>query len=99
MREPLLTPPAVPSPASAAAPTRPYAQAPVLEMNHSLVVLLVNLFFPGIGTIVAGVLGGMKLIGRGIAQLILSLIIVGWIWALVTSIQCLSNSTAAGKRF
>lgn len=79
-----------------AAPTfkpRPYPQAPVLDRQMAIVVLVVNLFFPGIGTIVAGVSGKQPMVGRGIAQLLLSLIIIGWIWALVTSIQVLTNST------
>lgn len=69
-----------------------YPQSPVLELPIALVVLVVNLFFPGIGTIVAGVVGKHKMIGRGIAQLLLSIILIGWIWALVTSIQCLTNA-------
>jgi ABC-type transport system involved in multi-copper enzyme maturation permease subunit len=76
--------------------TQPYPQSPVVDMNMAIVVLIVNLFFPGIGTIVAGVVGEKPLIGRGIAQLLLSIILVGWIWALVTSIQVMQN--AKGKQ-
>lgn len=72
-----------------------YPQSPVLDMPIALVVLVVNLVFPGIGTIVAGVVGKHKMIGRGIAQLLLSIIFIGWIWALVTSIQCLTNANSA----
>lgn len=70
----------------------PYPQSPVLEMPMAIVVLVVNLVLPGIGTIIAGVVGQQKMIGRGIAQFLLTIIVVGWIWALVTSIQCLSNA-------
>ena len=70
----------------------PYPQSPVLTMGMAVVVLVVNLFLPGIGTLIAGVSGQQPLIGRGIAQLLLALIVVGWVWALVTSIQCLSNA-------
>lgn len=73
-------------------PTPPYPQSPVIEKEMAIVVLVVNIFIPGIGTIVAGVLGEKPLIGRGIAQLILSIILIGWIWALVTSIQVLQNA-------
>lgn len=83
-------------PAPAAVPVQvPYPQSPVLDMTMAIVVLAVNLFFPGIGTIIAGIVGKQKLIGRGIAQLLLSLVFVGWIWALITSIQCLSNANAS----
>lgn len=70
----------------------PYPKMPVLDQTTALIVLVINLFFPGIGTIVAGVQGNMPLIGRGIAQLLLTIVIVGWIWALVNSIQGLSNA-------
>ena len=70
----------------------PYPNSPVVDMNMAVVVLIVNIFFPGIGTIVAGVVGNKPMIVRGILQLVLSLIIVGWIWALVTSIQVLQNA-------
>lgn len=74
---------------------QPYPQSPVLEMPIAIVVFVVNFVFPGIGTLVAGVVGKHPMIGRGIAQLLLSLIIVGWIWALVTSIQCLTNANSS----
>lgn len=75
-------------PASAA----PYAQVPVLPTDKALICLVVNVFVPGIGTIIAGVLGGKPLIGRGIAQLLLSIIVVGWIWGIVTGVQLLQNA-------
>lgn len=69
-----------------------YPQVPVLDTGTAAAVLIVNVLLPGIGTIIAGVVGKMKLIGRGIAQLVLSLIIVGWVWAIVTGVQCLINA-------
>ena len=75
------------------AATPPYPKMPVLDSNMALIVLIINLFFPGVGTIVAGIQGNMPLIGRGIAQLLLAIIIVGWVWALVSSIQALSNAS------
>jgi hypothetical protein len=63
---------------------------------QAIIVLVVNLFFPGIGTIVAGVLGKQKLIGRGVAQFLLVFAFgAGWVWALVTSIQVLINASKA----
>lgn len=76
----------------------PYPQAPIVKREEALIVLLINLFVPGVGTIAAGIMGDKPLIGRGIAQLVLALIIVGWIWALITSLQTLQNSTWADKR-
>lgn len=71
----------------------PYPQSPTVEKNNALLCLLINVFVPGIGTIAGGVMGNMKLIGRGVAQLLLALIVVGWIWAIVTGIQMLQNAT------
>ncbi|MHB8634195.1 MAG: hypothetical protein ACYDBQ_09555 [Thermoplasmatota archaeon] len=76
----------------------PYPKMPALDVPMAIVVLIVNLIFPGIGTIVAGVLGEMKLIGRGIAQLLLWLVVVGWVWALVSSIQGLTNAQWKAKQ-
>lgn len=87
---PTTAPPTYAPPMGTAAPT--YPGIPVLDQGTAIVVLIVNLFFPGVGTIVAGAIGKVPMIGKGIAQLILSIIIVGWIWALVTSIQVITNS-------
>lgn len=70
----------------------PYAQVPVLATDKALIALLVNVFVPGVGTIIAGVLGNKPMIGRGVAQLILSIIVVGWIWGIVTGVQLLQNA-------
>jgi hypothetical protein len=75
----------------------PYPQMPVLETSIAVVVLVVNLVLPGIGTIVAGVVGHQRLIGRGIAQLLLALIIVGWFWGLVSGVQALTNASWGEK--
>ncbi|HUR69725.1 MAG TPA: hypothetical protein VM370_10820 [Candidatus Thermoplasmatota archaeon] len=71
----------------------PYPQSPIVEKSNAILCLVINVFLPGIGTIVGGVMGNKPLIGRGIAQLLLSLIIVGWVWALVTGVQMLQNAT------
>ena len=74
----------------------PYPQSPTLEMPIALVVLVANLFIPGLGTIIAGVVGQKKMIGRGVGQFLLIIVfLAGWVWALVTSIQCLTNASRA----
>ncbi len=72
---------------------QPYPQTPVLDMGIAAVCLVVNIIIPGIGTIIAGIVGAERTIGRGIAQLLLSIIIVGWIWGLVTGIQLMINAS------
>jgi hypothetical protein len=71
----------------------PYPQVPVLDSTQAIICLVINIFVPGIGTIVGGVMGQKPLIGRGIAQLLLSIIIVGWVWGIVTGVQLLQNAT------
>lgn len=76
---------------------QPYTQVPVLETGAAIGCLVLNVILPGIGTIVAGIVGGQKLIGRGIAQLILAVIIVGWVWAVVTGFQLVTNASWATR--
>ncbi|HJQ93097.1 MAG TPA: hypothetical protein VJ874_02300 [Candidatus Thermoplasmatota archaeon] len=75
----------------------PYPQTPVLETSMAAVVLVCNILLPGLGTIIAGVVGHQRLIGRGIAQLLLALVIVGWFWGVVTGVQALTNASWAEK--
>lgn len=76
---------------------RPYTQMPVLDSAMAAVVLVVNILIPGVGTIIAGVLSGQKLIGRGIAQFFLAIVIVGWVWGIVNGVQALQNATWAQR--
>lgn len=81
-------------PAFATAPTVPipYPQSPVLEMPIAVAVLIVNVIVPGVGTIIGAIVGKHKMIARGILQFFLAIIIVGWIWGVVTGVQCLINA-------
>lgn len=83
-----LTPPHIPPPPAAV----PYPQSPVLSVPEAAAVLIVNILLPGVGTIVAAVIGQKKIIGRGIAQFFLTIIIVGWVWAIITGVQCMVNA-------
>ena len=78
-------------------PTPPYPQVPVVEQGMAVLCLLANVFIPGLGTIVGGIIGGKPLIGRGVAQFFLTLIIVGWVWGVVTGFQLLQNAVWAEK--
>ena len=83
------------APLAGASSAPPYPQSPVIEKTNALICLVVNIFLPGIGTIIAGVMGNKPLIGRGIAQFLLAFILVGWIWAIVSGVQFLQNATWA----
>ena len=74
------------------AASAPYPQMPVLDIGIAAAVMVVNLLLPGIGTLIAGIVGKRKLIGRGIAQLLLAIIIVGYVWSIVSGVQALVNA-------
>lgn len=52
-------------------------------------IIIVNLFFPGVGTIIAGCLGthGGAAICVGILQLFLFPVLIGWVWALCWGLE------------
>ena len=56
------------------------------QVNHStaLALLIVNIFLPGVGTIIAGVVDAMGCnsgaVVKGILQMLLAPIIIGWVW-------------------
>lgn len=50
----------------------------------AIVCGIINIFFSGIGTIVAGALGGDTTdILIGVIQLVCIIIIIGWVWSIV----------------
>ncbi|GEM_PF-6569222 len=83
-----------PTPAS---PTPPYPKAPVLGTPLAVGCLIANIIIPGLGTLIAGITSGRPLIGRAIAQFFLAIIIVGWVWGVVTGVQLLSNASWADR--
>lgn len=92
--------PPAPAPAAAPAPSGdvpPYPQTPVLETPMAAVVLIVNVLIPGLGTLIAGIIGHQKLIGRAVAQFLLAFIAIGWIWGVVTGVQALINASWGNK--
>lgn len=76
---------------------QPYPQTPVLETPIAAVVLVANILIPGVGTLVAGIIGQQRLIGRAVAQLLLAIVVVGWVWGIVTGVQALTNASWGSK--
>ena len=64
---------------------------PRLDKTTALVVLILNIFFPGIGTMIMGCIGNNAggFICIGICQLLLTVFLIGWIWAIITGINAL----------
>jgi hypothetical protein len=81
-------------------PLAPYPQTPVLEWPPAAVSAVVN-FIPalgGIGTLIAAIVGHQRLIGRAAAQFFLQIIVVGYIWSVVTGVQLLINASWGAKQ-
>lgn len=57
----------------------------------AITILVLNILFPGIGTIVLGLTvktnNMSKWILKGIFQVLLSPLIIGWVWAILTSVE------------
>lgn len=85
---------------------------PVFHIDDTLVLVLgiINLIFPGIGTMIAGCLEkserSTKLVLIGLGQLLLTIIIFGWVWSFAHGIILIilyakgelgSNSAAANN--
>ena len=70
------------------------ADYPVLQVGLALAILILNIFLPGIGTIVMGCVGNNSAswICIGICQMFLVFLVIGWIWAIITGIMCVSYS-------
>ena len=94
---PAPAPAATPAPSPAPAGGPPYPQTPVLETPMAAVVLIANILIPGLGTLIAGIIAHQKLIGRAVAQFLLTLVVVGWVWGVVTGVQALVNASWGNK--
>jgi hypothetical protein len=89
-------PPAARAAPVAAASSVPYPDYPVIEQTPAILCLIVNiLLLPGIGTIIAGAMGGRPMILKGILQLVLTIVIVGWVWSIISAVKIFKNANAA----
>lgn len=67
---------------SRAAPSRSQ-QVPTLDTNWGTGLLIVNIFLPGVGTLVAGIKSERNTtMVIGVFQFLLAFLIVGWIWSI-----------------
>ena len=70
------------------------AFVPQVDKTMALIMLVINVFLPGIGTIIAAVLddSNMTKILIGVAQFILAMFLIGWLWAIVWGIFMLQKA-------
>ncbi|CAM9827899.1 unnamed protein product [Ectocarpus sp. 4 AP-2014] len=61
-----------------------FIDPPVLRKPLAFVLLVVNIFFPGVGTVIAGLLTcKLKCVITGILQLVTAAVLVGWVWSII----------------
>lgn len=58
---------------------------PKVDEPFPIVCFILNIVFPGFGTILCGIVGGMhmKSIIYGILQMVLASVLIGWIWSIL----------------
>ena len=64
---------------------------PNLDVGTAVFILIMNIFFPGLGTMIMGCFSVNCCTWNciGLCQMFLSIIIVGWIWAIITGVMAL----------
>ncbi|KAG2372865.1 hypothetical protein C9374_013072 [Naegleria lovaniensis] len=73
---------------------------PKLDGNWHITILILNIIFPGIGTLVAACVSKKKKkysIIFGLLQFFTSFLLVGWIWSVVWGIFMFKRNTGAAK--
>lgn len=70
------------------------AEIPSTTTVMAIVLLIINIFLPGWGTIIMAFLDGFKLktLIVGILQFFTSILIIGWIWSIWWGILCLQKA-------
>jgi len=70
---------------------------PQVSIGIAVLLLIVNIFLPGIGTLIISCINGkvyIEQIAVGILQFITAGIIIGWIWSIWWGILFVQKSTA-----
>mmetsp|Transcript_16940 Transcript_16940/g.18857 ORF Transcript_16940/g.18857 Transcript_16940/m.18857 type:complete len:88 (+) Transcript_16940:62-325(+) len=63
----------------------------------SLILGIINIFLPGIGVIVGGVIDGLNIshIIIGLIQLVTCWLVIGWLWAIIWGIIMIIRGASA----
>ncbi len=67
---------------------------PETSKINAIVILVLNILFPGIGTCIMACLNSCSFtnLAVGLLQILLSLFCIGWIWAIWWGVICLQKS-------
>jgi hypothetical protein len=67
---------------------------PELGKCLALIILIINIVLPGVGTIIMGCCSSNcgEWFCTGILQILLTVLLIGWIWSICTGINCLNHS-------
>lgn len=71
---------------------------PILDPGTACVILILNIFFPGVGTMVMGCAGRnancIAWFFIGWLQLIMTFLLIGWIWSIITGCHAVSRANS-----
>ncbi len=65
---------------------------PVVNKTYAVIILVLNIFFPGFGTMAMGFYLYQNFV-IGILQFVLSFCIIGWIWSVIWGVTCVMKCT------
>lgn len=70
------------------------SEIPSTDTVIAVILLIVNIFFPGWGTAVMACIGGFKIrtLLVAVVQFFTAFIIIGWIWSIWWGILCLQRA-------
>lgn len=69
---------------------------PTLNKVMAIIILILNIFFPGIGTMCLACVGGSFQVEHlivGLVQLLLAALIIGWVWSILWGVLVVLKSS------
>jgi hypothetical protein len=69
---------------------------PYMNCLFAWIIFIINIFAPGVGTIICGVVGcSFDCLLIGVLQILLAPFIIGWIWSIYWGFLCVEKSRGA----
>jgi hypothetical protein len=76
-----------------------HSKIPVISTTWAILILILNIFLPGWGTVALLCFSThhkLYFLLLGLLQFLLLCLIIGWVWAIITSVQVLKKSDDRG---